>query len=165
MIFDTRSAAIKAKFKSFTGRDPNPDEFQYICDATPGSFIEVGLETGRAPFYVPPLSPEVDPNGIDAHAPGAKLDAGKVDLTHLQDVSLALRAVCEVFMFGEKKYTRGSWQAVDDGYERYTKAMLRHYFTHEVVDKDSGLLHDAHLAWNALARLELLLREGAKDGA
>ena len=106
------------------------------------------------------MTSEEDPNGIDPHKPGAKLDAGKVDLTHLADVSLALRAVCEVFMFGEKKYTRGGWQSVDDGYERYTKAMLRHYFIDKPVDKDSGLLHAAHLAWNALTRLELLLREG-----
>jgi hypothetical protein len=106
---------------------------------------------------------EKDPNGIDAHAPGAKLDAGKLDITHLQDVSLALRAVCEVFMFGEKKYTRGGWQAVDGGYERYTKAMLRHYFTTDDNDPDSGLLHDAHLAWNALARLELRLRNGVQQ--
>ena len=26
-------------------------------------------------------------------------------------------------------------------------------------DDDSGLLHAAHMAWNSLARLELLLRE------
>jgi hypothetical protein len=31
------------------------------------------------------------------------------------------------------------------------------------VDPDSGLLHAAHTAWGALARLELILREKEKN--
>jgi hypothetical protein len=39
--------------------------------------------------------------------------------------------------------------------------MLRHHFIKEEdgeYDAESGLLHDAHRAWNALAALELRLR-------
>ena len=42
--------------------------------------------------------------------------------------------------------------------------MLRHLLAEmrgEDVDPDTGLLHAAHTAWNALARLDLMLREPA----
>lgn len=105
-------------------------------------------------------TPEADPTGLAQHAPGAKLDAGKVDYTYLEDVSLALEAICKLFEFGETKYSRGGWQHVDDGVRRYTKAMLRHYFKErEGTDPDSDTLHIVATAWNAVARLELYLRE------
>jgi hypothetical protein len=39
--------------------------------------------------------------------------------------------------------------------------MLRHVFeeTYSAYDKDLPVLHAAQVAWNALARLELILRE------
>lgn len=103
---------------------------------------------------------EVDPTGRDPHAPGAKLDAGKPMMSLLGDFGMALRAVAEVGTFGARKYTRGGWQTVPDGVNRYTDAMLRHYFAERYgdTDVDSGLLHAAQAAWNALARLELMLR-------
>jgi len=104
---------------------------------------------------------EADPNGTDPHAPGAKLDAGKAMAGILADFARALTAIAEVGTFGAKKYSRGGWQAVPNGAERYTDAMWRHLLkeAYEPVDNDSGLAHDAHMAWNALARLELRLRE------
>ena len=104
---------------------------------------------------------EVDPNGLDQHARGAKVDAGKPDASLLLMFGKALRAVAEVGTFGAQKYTRGGWQYVDDGRRRYTAALLRHVFEEEYddLDADSGLYHDAHAAWNALARLELRIRE------
>jgi hypothetical protein len=103
---------------------------------------------------------EVDPNGIDAHAPGAKLDAGKPDCSLLLDFGLALRAVAEVGTYGAKKYSRGGWMQVPDGQNRYTAALLRHLLAEssEPRDKDTGLLHAQHAAWNAIARLEFMLR-------
>lgn len=103
---------------------------------------------------------EKDPSGKDAHDPGAKLDADKVRLYQLlSQFTLALRAVAEVGEHGAKKYTLGGWQYVEDGYNRYSDALLRHCLSVDGdVDSDSGLLHDAHAAWNALARLELKLR-------
>ncbi len=104
---------------------------------------------------------EVDPNGVDQHALGAKLDSGKPDASLLLMFGKALAHVAEVGTFGAEKYTRGGWEHVLDGENRYTAAMLRHVLQehYESVDPDSGLLHAAHTAWNALARLELLLRE------
>ena len=72
----------------------------------------------------------------------------------------AISAVAEVSAFGASKYAWNGWQSVPDGYNRYSDAMVRHLGyegTGEVLDPDSGLLHAAHTAWNALARLELTL--------
>lgn len=104
---------------------------------------------------------ELDPNGLDQHAPGAKLDQGKIKAGLIGDFGLALQAVAEVGTFGANKYSRGGWQHVENGPERYTDAMWRHLLKEqsEPHDNDSGLTHAAHAAWNALARLELVLRK------
>ena len=107
---------------------------------------------------------EQDPNGLDAHNPGAKLDSGKPDASLLGMFGLALLEVAKVGTFGAKKYTRGGWQEVEKGVTRYTAAMIRHWAKEdrEPVDEESGLAHAAHVAWNALARLELMIRENER---
>jgi hypothetical protein len=107
---------------------------------------------------------ECDPHGKSAHEPGAKLDAGKLRAgLVLGGFSRALAAVAAVGTHGAAKYTADGWLHVPNGAERYTDAMWRHLLTEasgEATDKDSGLHHAAHAAWNALARLDLMLREG-----
>ena len=109
---------------------------------------------------------EQDPNGIDQHQPGAKLDAGKPDMSLLQDFGKALLGVAEVGTFGANKYSRGGWQSVTEGVNRYTAAMQRHFFQERYaeLDEESGLMHAKQTAWNALARLELILREQPTNG-
>jgi hypothetical protein len=110
---------------------------------------------------------ERDPNGIDAHSPGAKLDAGKNRCALvIGGFSAALWEVSRVGTFGAAKYTPNGWKEVENGVERYADAMQRHLLLEaqgEDIDRDSNLLHAAHAAWNALARLELILREKAGD--
>lgn len=75
---------------------------------------------------------------------------------------LAVREVAAVSQFGANKYAWKGWEGVDDGFNRYSDAMVRHLTYEgegEILDPDSGLLHAAHVAWNALARLELLIKE------
>lgn len=106
---------------------------------------------------------KVDPNNIDQHAPGAKLDHGKP--RHglvLGAFSNALTEVAKVGTFGANKYTDNGWLSVPNGLERYTDALLRHHFAEaagERNDPESELSHAAHRAWNALAVLELALRK------
>lgn len=104
---------------------------------------------------------EFDPNGVDQHAPGAKLDSGKILAGILGDFSRALTEVAKVGTAGAKKYTRGGWQSVPDGPQRYEDAMWRHLLKakQETHDADTGCLHAAQVIWNALACLELILRE------
>lgn len=106
---------------------------------------------------------ERDPNNTPQHDAGAKLDADKVrpDLI-FSGMPRALLAVAEVATFGAQKYTENGWMSVPDGVKRYTAAMDRHRLASDERDEQSGLLHAAHLAWNALARLELMLREQDK---
>lgn len=101
-----------------------------------------------------------DPYGKNPHEAGAKLDAGKVrPALILSGMPRALMAVAEVGTYGARKYTANGWKDVPDGVTRYTDAMDRHRLAEGIgmVDAESGLLHAAHLAWNALARLELLI--------
>jgi len=104
---------------------------------------------------------ELDPTGRSPHTPGAKLDAGKVRAGLVnRGFARALLAVGEVGTFGAQKYTPHGWVEVPDGEARYTDALHRHLLQGalEDHDPDSGLLHAAHAAWNALAVLELMLR-------
>jgi hypothetical protein len=107
---------------------------------------------------------ESDPNGVGQHEPGAKLDAGKVRAGVLGQFSRALLAVAEVGTHGAEKYSRGGWQTVENGIERYGDAGWRHKLkgAYEDLDPDSNLKHKAHEAWNILAELELILREENK---
>lgn len=109
---------------------------------------------------------EADPNGYEANKPGAKLDAGKNRLgLVLGGFSRALQEVGEVGTVGAEKYTDNGWISVPNGIDRYTDAMYRHLFAEsngELVDEQTGLHHAAHAAWNALARLDLILRQQAE---
>lgn len=106
---------------------------------------------------------ESDPLGKSPHEPGAKLDAGKLRAALvLGGFANALKAVSQVGTVGAVKYTPNGWVEVPNGQERYTDAMLRHLLDELAgveCDKDTGLRHAAHTAWNALARLELMLRK------
>lgn len=109
---------------------------------------------------------EIDPKGLKQNDQGAKLDAGKVEVGLIfDDMPRALLAVAEIGTYGRHKYSKGGWKYVENGIERYTNAMDRHRLKEgiETVDLETEMLHAAHLAWNALARLELMLREQQSD--
>jgi hypothetical protein len=110
-----------------------------------------------------PFTSETVPEGLSIHAPGAKADATKIRAgLVLLNFAHALQAVAEIGTFGARKYSDNGWKQVPAGIDRYTDALLRHLLaegTGEYLDQDSGLLHAAHCAWNALARLELMLNE------
>lgn len=107
-----------------------------------------------------------DPAAVGTGA--VKYDGGKPSLYRgvVKYFPRAVEAVGEISTFGASKYAWNGWEAVPDGIERYSDAMVRHLIAEgrsETVDPDSGLLHAAHAAWGALARLELILREMEKE--
>ena len=62
---------------------------------------------------------------------------------------------------GTEKYSRGGWQSVENGVNRYTGAAWRHLLSPEKIDNGIGgtwCLHEAQVVWNLLAALELKLR-------
>lgn len=121
--------------------------------------MKVTRGTGK---IIPESKIEMDPKGLSQNDPGAKFDAGKVEVGLIfNDMPRALLAVAEIGTYGRHKYTKGGWVHVEEGVERYTNAMDRHRLKESIenVDPDTKMLHAAHLAWNALARLELMIRE------
>lgn len=106
---------------------------------------------------------EHDPTGRSAHEPGAKLDGGKIRAgLVLGGFSRALEQVAAVGTYGAAKYTDNGWRSVPAGQERYTDALWRHLLEEAQgveCDPESQLHHAAHTAWNALARLELMLQQ------
>lgn len=109
---------------------------------------------------------EHDPHGKDAHVAGAKLDGGKVrPALVLRGFARALLEVSKVGTYGAVKYTENGWVEVPNGESRYDDAKMRHWLNEakgEAVDADTLLRHAAHEAWNALARLDLMLRADEK---
>jgi hypothetical protein len=109
---------------------------------------------------------ESDPTGRRAGDAGAKLDAGKNRLgLVLGGFARALQEVGRVGTYGAGKYSENGWMQVPNGEARYTDAMLRHLMQElagEACDGDTGIPHAAHAAWNALARLDLMLRKNAE---
>lgn len=105
---------------------------------------------------------EMDPHGIAAHAPGAKLDAGKVRVwLCVAGFSRAINEVAKVTTAGAVKYTPNGWTQVPNGDERYMDAFGRHALAlgaGEVIDPDTKCRHKAQMIWNLLASLELELR-------
>lgn len=95
---------------------------------------------------------------------GKKYDNGKPMAGTLTDVfSRALMAVGACIEYGTHKYPNPkNWQLVDNGIKRYRDAMVRHLLKYNAgIDKDeeTKLPHLAHMAWNALAILELYMQE------
>ena len=109
----------------------------------------------------------MDPNGIAAGIKGAKLDAGKPAVWRglLDYFPRACIAVADVSTRGAQKYSWKGWEEVKDGEARYADALARHILKESIeglYDVGPGglrdVLHASQIAWNALARLELILR-------
>ena len=122
---------------------------------------KTGRQSELAAF--PSQAREADPLGRTPHQSGAKLDSGKVRLgLVLLAFGRSLEAVGQVGTYGANKYSDLGWVEVPSGIARYTDALLRHLLAEgrgEVSDPQTELLHAAHVAWNALARLDLMLRQ------
>jgi hypothetical protein len=77
---------------------------------------------------------------------GSKHDAGKLRW-HLMPWA-QIESVAEVMEHGAKKYGERNWMEVDNGYERYFDAAMRHIMAEEEKpgsrDVESGQPHLAH---------------------
>ncbi len=104
---------------------------------------------------------EVDPKGLKQGEPGAKFDQGKIRVSLLKRFGLALLAVADLATVGAEKYSAHGWAEVEHGIERYDDALFGHYLKEmfENKDPDTNIRHEVQTAWNALARLQLLVEE------
>lgn len=128
-------------------------------------FMYLGAEAERGGILVVKNPKEFTNDSEAKVASGSiKYDGGKSPVYRgaVSYFPRAIQAVAAVSGFGASKYAWKGWEGVADGFSRYSDAMVRHLTYEgagEDVDPDSGLLHAAHVAWNALARLELLIKE------
>ena len=108
---------------------------------------------------------------VDESKVGQKFDGAKMPVVQgfLQYFPRAVEAVTGVSVYGTVKYNNGkfptTWKQVPDGIIRYTNALGRHLlaeFMGQARCPESGLQHAAQAAWNAMARLELMLIEEEK---
>ena len=102
-------------------------------------------------------------------AAGRKDDAGKPRVGEVLDgFKRALWAVSKVGTWGgEVKYADrpfDNWCHVEDGIRRYDNGRARHYLAVVDNDPESGMTHEWHAVWCALAALELRLREEENVG-
>lgn len=115
---------------------------------------------------------EKDPNGLASNTPGAKLDAGKAPIWQgvLAYFPRAIAKVAELSAYGANKYSWKGWERVPNGVYRYSDALGRHAVKETIegpwdkeIENDPKfpgcILHATQVAWNAMARLELILRE------
>lgn len=134
----------------------------HICDNGCQYAKDVGMENhsceGKCMY---------DNKPADAIGLGMKYDGDKPRMDLLVDgCPNALEAVAGVLTFGAKKYAAHSWHTVPEGEARYKAALLRHLTARgkgELHDDESGLLHLAHAACDALFILELEMRRLAKS--
>lgn len=69
-----------------------------------------------------------------------------------------MEEIVKVFHAGAEKYGANNWQNLPNGYERYKAALFRHLLEHEKghwTDDETGCIHLAQVAWNAIAMLHI----------
>ena len=115
------------------------------------------------------MESEPIPNETPSNQP-RKFDQDKSPIIRgvLHYFPLALNNVAELSAFGAKKYDWNNWEGLPDARQRYTDALGRHLLAEAkdpyARDPESKVYEATAVAWNALARLELLLREEANHG-
>jgi hypothetical protein len=112
----------------------------------------VDCETRQA--HIEPLTPEERQYIKDRL--GLKYDSDK-PRWDLLPLSLIEETV-QVLTFGAKKYGPNNWKQVQDGFDRYYSALMRHivaYKNGELYDQESKLSHLAHAMCNLIFLSEL----------
>lgn len=98
------------------------------------------------------MKKETDPNGLDVHAPGAKVDKNKPRYSLIPTGPLKWLAI--LYTRGAIKYSSQGWRSVKNGTERYLDALIRHLEAHREgkwLDPDTKVPHIIAVAWNAFA--------------
>lgn len=99
---------------------------------------------------------------FDPSVTGRKKGKVRMDLV-MQDMPRAIESLARVMTWAleSKGYNESDWLNVPNGEQVYSGGMHRHDNKEkrgEEFDDESGLEHAIHTAWNAMARVELILR-------
>jgi hypothetical protein len=117
---------------------------------------------------IPEQSPVSKPTA-DASKEGRKIGKVRMDLV-MQDMPRAIEGLARVMTWAleEKGYKESDWLTVPDGIGKYHGGLHRHdnkEMRGQTFDDESNLHHAYHTAWNAMARLELILRDEEERNA
>ena len=154
----------QGKCYRYAGRNEAEDYIMFIDnhgDEHKWTYAIADTEFGDTGFSHPDMKLIVEP------ALGAKYDGGKLLWRPLMNgLAAALKVVSAVLTYGARKYAEDSWQEVPNGKVRYENALYRHQNDRalEDFDKESGLLHSAHIATNALFILWFEILEHLNKG-
>lgn len=124
-----------------------------LSDEVSDEYLKVRIKGEKDTVYC--VSPEVFKDESNESVKNDfKDDKLRWDLLPLEEIEDIVR----VYHAGAKKYGPNRWQGLDDGFNRYKAALLRHLLEYEKgerVDPDTGCFHLAQIAWNAIALLYL----------
>lgn len=117
---------------------------------------------------IPEQAPASKPTA-DASKEGRKIGKVRMDLV-MQDMPRAIEGLARVMTWAleEKGYKESDWLTVPDGIRKYHGGLHRHdnkEMRGQTCDDESNLHHAYHTAWNAMARLELILRDEEERNA
>ena len=150
------------------GKVTKGDILTYDCVKC-GETLQINAEIKYAPEGILRSNEEVETIKKDREKQvqeGTKYDTGKPRIGEMiKDFGIPLLEVCKVWEFGTVKYSKSNWKKVDEGEDRYTNAMIRHFLAEdeEGIDAETEIAHYAHLAWNALSRIKFIM-ENKKNG-
>lgn len=101
---------------------------------------------------------------VEDNSKGRKYDGSKpLAGTFVNVFPRSILAIGAVILKGKEKYPDpNNWKKVEGAKVRYQESLMRHLIKHNMgilLDEESGLPHLVHVAWNALAILELHLME------
>lgn len=103
----------------------------------------------------------------DSTKKGVKHNSKKPKMSLLfKQFPKALEAIVKCSEYGNEKYKETdhdfmNFKRVEGGSQTYADASLRHRLI-KGNDEESGLPHAYHIAWNALAELELYIEENSR---
>lgn len=142
------------------------------CSECGNNVKEPCSESCKHPHNLELLEETFHPISVKDH--DGKLDDGRPPVFQgvLDYFPRAILAVADVSKLGAEKYEWKGWEKVPNAEARYRDALGRHivkrgiegeYDADWLKDYNQKVLHDAAVAWNALAVLEMTLRGKKED--
>lgn len=165
--------------------DDEPRQGSQDCDKVPSTVLPLRADqwwdpcdgAWRDKYEHNPATHPQNTGAVKLDKVAVKLDKGKPKVASgvLGRFPRALEAVAEVSSLGVEKYgldeDDNNYANVPDGFRRYTNALVRHVLAEmkglrwnterggHLPPNGRKVLTAAQTAWNALARLEILLRQ------
>lgn len=157
---------LPGKHYIFTGSEGNI-EVEYLRSENypdhPSKYLFGDIKTGETiDLFRSSVGSNIKEIAIDPNS-GTKYDQSKLNwaLLPLDQIE----QVVKVLHYGAQKYSAGNWKNVQNGYERYLAASMRHLVADrqgELLDNDTKIYHLAHSICCQLFMLYLRMEENGK---